>query len=77
MPCLSSNEYSEDISYQKFIEEKQMLDIDTVISMRPLSSFTQASFESDKVYMANDLILFICFYALLCSESCTKNASIP
>ena len=36
-------------------DENQMLD--TNLSLRPLSSFTQTSFESKKIYMAKDSIL--------------------
>ena len=51
MPCLFSLEYSEGIAYKKFISKKQMLD--TILSLRPLSGFTQTAFESKKIYMAN------------------------
>ena len=68
-------EYSEGITYQKFTQEKQVLD--TVDSMRQSSSFTQPSIESKIGFMAKDSILVICVYACLCAESCPKNASIP
>ena len=72
MPSL---EYSEGITYHKFTQEKRVLD--TVDSMRPLSSFTQLSIESTIVFMAKDLILVVCVCAYLCAASCPKNASIP
>jgi hypothetical protein len=68
-------EYSEGRTYQKFTQEKQILD--TVDSMSSLSSFTQPSNESKIVFMAKDSILAIYVYAYLCAESCPKNASIP
>ena len=46
---------SDGITFQKLITEKQMLD--TIIPLRPLSSFTQTSFESNKIYMAKASIL--------------------
>jgi len=58
-----------------YTQENQMLDI--VFSMRPLSSFTHPSFESNIVFMAKDSILIICAYTLLCYKSCTGNACIP
>ncbi len=70
-----SVEYSEGINYQKFAQEKQVLD--TVDSLSPLSSFTQPSNESKIGFMAKDSILVICVYACLCAESCPKNASVP
>jgi hypothetical protein len=72
---LFSIDHPEGMPYHKFTQEKQVLD--TVDSMRPLSSFTQPSFESKIVFMAKDSLLVICVYAMLCSEICPKNTSIP
>ena len=64
MSCLSSLEYSEGLTYRNFLSEKQMLD--AIISLRPLSSFTQTSFESKKIVMAKDSILTVlCLYTSL------------
>ena len=66
---------SEGITYQKFLVRETNARF--ILIMRPFSSFTQTSSESKKIYMAKDSILTVCVYAPPCSESCTKDASIP
>ena len=69
MPYLSSMECFRRHNSQKFLSEKQMLDI--IISVRPLSSFTQTSSDSKKYLIFTWLRIPFwqyCVYALPWSE---------
>ena len=58
MPCLSSLEYPDGLTCQKFLSEQQMLD--AIFSLRRLSSFTQTSFESRKFTWLRILLTALC-----------------